>query len=139
MKANELMIGDWVLVNGNPMQIQAIDDIDGEIMAGDELYCLIEDRVHSEDKVEPIPLTVEILEKNVFEVQDQGGGRKDVWRGFGPDCEGDIEIEFNNGVPTHLKIDGAFKGEYYTSTNIKSVHKLQHALKLCGIDKEIVL
>ena len=74
MEANELMIGDWVLVNGTPMQIQAINDIDGEIMASDELYCLIEDRAHSEDKVEPISLTPEILEKNGFERRKLDGG-----------------------------------------------------------------
>lgn len=86
-----------------------------------------------------VPLTRERLEKIGFEVQDQGGGREDIWMGFGPDCEGDIEFEFNNGVPTHLKIDGAFKGEYYTSNNIKYFHQLQLALTLCGIDKEIAL
>ena len=139
MKIEELMLDDWVLVNGIPMQIQAINDIDGEIMAGDDLYCLVENRVHSEDKIEPIALTADILEKNGFEVQVQGGGREDIWIGFGSDLEGDIEFEFNNGAPTHLKIDGAFKGEYYTSNNIKYVHELQHALRLCGIDKEITL
>lgn len=128
MKTNELMIGDWVnLSKGNWSKNRQVDIIDIEMIA-ESVYL-----------TEPIPLTLEILEKNGFEVQDQGGGRKDVWTGFGIDCEGDIEVEFQHNIPTHLKIDGVFKGEYYTSTNIKYVHLLQHALKLCGINREIII
>ena len=136
MKANELMIGDWVCIEGpNCYQIDEIRKEFGEY----RLYLKGTAVFATESEIEPIPLTPEILEKNGFFAQDQGGGRKDMWIGFGPDCEGDVEIEFDCGIATHLKIDGAFKGEYYTSTNIKSVHELQHALRLCGIDKEIVL
>lgn len=129
MKAKELMIGDWVQY---PYGIRKVTELDSFL-----------DRVCSEDfsvgEVDAIPLTPEILEKNGFEVQDQGGGRKDLWTGFGIDCEGDIEIEFQDNIPIHLKIDGAFKGEYYTSSNITYTHQLQHALRLCGIGKEITL
>ena len=52
MKCNELMIGDWVLINNTPHKIQAIDSIDAEILADDELYYVGEDRYHSEDKIE---------------------------------------------------------------------------------------
>lgn len=125
MEANELMIGDWVLINGTPMQIQAINDIDGEIMAGDELYCLIEDRAHSEDKVKPIPLTPEILEKNGFvrssvfvEWKYERNGIYMLWKPFPW-----LQISTN---------------EAEVKNECEYVHKLQHALKLCGIDKEIV-
>lgn len=127
MKANELMIGDWVLINGTPMQIQAINDIDGEIMAGDELYCLIEDRVHSEDKIETIPLTKEILEKNGFtksnvfvEWKYEEEGIYILWKPFPF-----LKIETEN---VQLNLSGC---EY--------VHELQHSFKDCGIEKEIVL
>lgn len=148
MEANELMIGDWVLVNGSPMQIQAVNDIDGEIMAGDELYCLIEDRVHSEDKIEPILLTAEILEKN--------GLRK-------------VTLDGEKGSKQDYYIDTHFVGYYNMDAltrvhaspivyDIKQkwlfvddkeecriemwcpyVHKLQHILKDGRIDKEMVL
>lgn len=127
MKENELMIGDWVLVNGNPMQIQAVNDIDGEIMAGDELYCLIEDRVHSEDKIEPVPLTAEILEKNGFvrssvfvEWKYEEEGVYILWKPFPF-----LKIETEN---VQLNLSGC---EY--------VHELQNALRLCGINKTIGL
>ena len=64
MKTTDLMCGDWVLINGTPHKIQAIDSVDEEISADDELYFVGEDRCHSEDKIEGIPLTKEILEEN---------------------------------------------------------------------------
>ena len=138
MKANklsckDLMVGDWVKPK----------NVDGSFRVGligvDSVWNDTDTHEWYYDEIEPIPLTAEILEKNGFEVQDQGGGRKDVWIGFGIDCEGDIEVEFQHNIPTHLMIDGVFKGEYYTSTNIKYVHLLQHALRLCGVEKTIEL
>ena len=38
MKATDLMVGDWVLINDTPHKIQAIDSTDAEIQADDELY-----------------------------------------------------------------------------------------------------
>ena len=35
MKATDLMIGDWVLINDAPHKIQAIDSIDAEIQSDD--------------------------------------------------------------------------------------------------------
>ena len=143
MKAKELMIGDWVLCDRNAQSDYEFDNVDYQpyqIANGEDIdYAFEQNMIGDADVYQPIPLTAEILERNGFEVQDQGGGRRDVWIGFGVDCEGDIEVEFQYNIPTHLKIDGVFKGEYYTSTNIKYVHLLQHALKLCGIEKEIEL
>lgn len=126
ISAKDLMIGDWVkLSKGNWSENRQVELTDIEMI------------VESVYLAEPIPLTAKILEKNGFGIQEQGGNRIDVWTGCGPDAEGDIEIEFDNGVPRHLKIDAAYKGEYYTSNNIHFIHELQHALRLCGIEKEI--
>ena len=38
MKTTDLMCGDWVLINCTPHKIQAIDSVDEEISADDELY-----------------------------------------------------------------------------------------------------
>ena len=115
MKENELMVGDWVLINDTQLQIQIIDGIDGEIMAGDELYCLIEDRVHSEDKVEPIPLTAEILEKNGF--KDDGAS----W--WYKDFHISLSVTKNLTLICGRTIQFSF------------VHELQHALRLCGLNE----
>ena len=70
MNSKELMIGDWVLINNVPHKVQAIDNIDAEIQADDDLYYVGEDTYHSEDKIEGILTTSEILEKNGWEYQE---------------------------------------------------------------------
>lgn len=138
MKATELMVGNWVLINGTPRKIQAVDGVDDEIMANDELYTLAEDRYHSEDKVEGVPITPEILEKNGF--LKQAG---EIW-------EFDIFLEDKkfvsmivwrrDYVTPNLSVR-SFTLQYgsYSRRNVNYVHELQNALRLCGIEKEIEL
>lgn len=122
MKIDELMIGDWILVNGTPMQIQAIDDIDGEIMAGDELYCLIEDRVHSEDTIEPIPLTDDILEWNTFEYFHKNYASLSYEHPFKLEMK---QWPDENGLNGLWTVGGIIE--------IRFVHELQHVLKQCKL------
>ena len=134
------MIGDIVAyADGEQHTITDVRKIDGQC----GVVCLKQKNGHTFNAViellRPVPLSKEFLVKNNFEIQDQGGERADVWTGFSHDCEGDIEIEFQNDEPTRLKIDGVFKGEYYRSINIKFVHQFQHALRNCGINKTITL
>lgn len=131
MRAEELMIGDWILVNDIPIQIQAIDVIDNEIMADDELYVLVGDKVHSEDEIDPISLTPEILEKN----------------GFNDDGEGVYGNDDSYLIPTYRGVDAGTWETHIEPTEgigdfsgkLRYVHELQHALRLCGINKEMVL
>jgi hypothetical protein len=69
MRADELMIGDWVLNGcGNLMQVTAIseDGIDGVCEGGEwcDLY----------DVIKPIPIDLDILEKNGW----KGGARRNI-------------------------------------------------------------
>lgn len=128
MKETDLMIGDWVFINNTPHKIQAIDSIDDEILADDELYYVGEDRCHSEDKIEGIPITPEILEKNGF-VFDS-----DFWTIANP--------RYNNvRMVRYCSIDeeatDAFLGHWAFDENyaIDYVHELQHALRLCGLNE----
>ena len=57
MKGTDLMLGDLILINNTPHRIEAIDGIDAEILADDNLYYVGEDRYRSEDKIEGIPIT----------------------------------------------------------------------------------
>ena len=126
MKANELMIGDWVL---------AIDTIGAkrcialilELKDVPYLACGIWGEIHKYELLEPIPLTHTILEKNGFER-------------LGTDY---ILMNYPFGL-TNPSAPDDYKDNYWLrvaakSVNIKYVHELQHALKLCGIDKEITL
>ena len=91
---------------------------------------------YNPDIFEPIPLSREILEKNYFETQELGGGRVDLWTGFGEDNQYDIEVEFREDGTIHTKIDGP---TYFVSWGIKYVHEFQHALRICGVNKVITL
>ena len=135
MKLTDLAIGDLILINNTPHKIQAIDSIDLEILADDELYYVGEDRCHSEDKIEGIPITPEILEKNGFEMFKYDGWVH-YYRIFG-----------NSAIPfvLHSMIGGEMLsqevGIFSTSTDtncgieVNYVHELQHALRLCRLNK----
>lgn len=150
MKANELMIGDIVTFQSSldeaaiPIRVEIVGI--GYQDKGEENECLVRidndeacDIIDIEDEVVGIPITPEILEKNGFEKR---------------------EVRILAGSKTHYCIvDDYFElaiNEYTDSiweveyTNIEAhfplirnlvgyVHELQHALRLCGIDKEIEL
>lgn len=87
----------------------------------------------------PIPLTVEILEKNGFGVRN-----KYIWEQRDNYCCVKVKFAHKIGIegetfdepPIMLQID-----TYKNSLNIivEYVHELQHALRICGIKKEITV
>lgn len=113
MKANELMIGDWVkLSKGNWSENRQVGLIDIEMIA-ESVYL-----------AEPIPLTAEILEKNGFVYN--AIPFVDGWEQFGLTLyRGGNGYRIDCGINVSLIID--------------YVHQLQNALRLCGIEKEIKL
>ena len=138
MKLTDLAIGDLILINNTPHKIQAIDSIDAEILADDELYYVGEDRCHSEDKIEGIPLTPEILEKNGF----YDSYTKRYYKRFYSNGCFDIAISLVYREIEVSKVCGAgtdCEEEEYGSSivfgNDICVHTLQHALRLCGLDE----
>lgn len=125
MKLTDLAILDWVLINNTPHKIQAIDSIDAEILADDELYYVGEDRCHSEDKIEGIPLTPEILEKNGFiKVNSQ---RYDYGS---PDNDCYVKV---NPKKNMIHVNGRNANSNLYSHSF--VHELQRALRLCGLNE----
>jgi len=130
MKAKDLMIGDWVY---NPFTRKKLRLTFGRDIDLAEGLCL-----------EPIPLTAEILEKNGFKTE----------HGFYCDVFSLEESERGSRIVFFPKDGNYTKGGYnyihaeigteYGCTSIdelpiKYVHELQHALRLCGIEKEIIL
>lgn len=131
MKANELMIGDWVqhpVYMGNlvPCRVVGIStEITVEFDTGARKYEAL-------NFAQPIPLTAEILVKNGF-----ADFRKH-------DEDGMHHFEYCiNGMRIDQLADTLFVWICPATDNsiltIKYVHELQHALKLCGIEKEIKL
>lgn len=112
MDSKSLMIGDWVLIGNNHIRITSLQE--------------------GKDYVEaqPIPLTAEILEKNGF-VEEAYGWRKLNAANW---C---ININIFNGKERYaLCVLGT---NAQVTLHGYYVHELQHALRLCGIDKTIEL
>ena len=76
--------------------------------------------------LEPIPLTKEILEKNGL-----GSDYEDY---FTEDKHYNLEISV-----VEDEIRWTINQNEYSIVRLQYVHELQHALKLCGINKEIEL
>lgn len=127
MKANELMIGDCVRHKRTKevIYIFEIDDDRNVINNEPDGYC--SEKNIDIDDVEPIPLTPEILEKNGFK--------------YNPFSTGFYECKTEDG---NIACTMSNWWSFYVNDNIipnrfHYVHELQHALKLCGIEKEIEL
>ena len=140
MKKEELMLGDWVFNTHNrkPEQVQEI---------GSGLVMLDNNDLYEYDEIEPIPLTAEILEANGFRAHTEANYIMYVWAVEGRRNETIIAISIYkkpvNGVRILTKIQTDCR--YDCGINeihcceIEYVHELQHALRLCGIDKEIII
>lgn len=144
MKAEELMVGDYLtfsdfqnVSNCPKLKVVAINEedvylsIDGDPIAA---WC-------DPEELSGIPITPEILEKNGFEKLGFDGWEFDyvsevgcliyevLWR-----CDYPKEYHTHLTIKSYSPDFGSFK-----SFRIDSVHELQHALRICGIDKTIEL
>lgn len=124
MKAKELMLGDWVYRQDYYDQVKEIRCTG--VIGIDGMRGLI-----TFSELEPIPLTLEILEKNGFQKK---GHRYGIY-----DDYSDFEMyEYNDGtwLVSYHCCEMSLPDEQLL---ICHVHKLQHFMRHCGIGKEIVL
>lgn len=123
MKANELMIGDWVSALYDkvyyPCRVVAVFPTEVHVK---EKTMVILTKCDEWNEVKPIPLTAEILEKN-----------------FRADKQWDYGWYINDHIHIYQTINGVYNIQYMETVDIQYVHQLQHALKLCGIEKVIEL
>lgn len=157
MEARDLMIGDWVHVeahrgfNAQNVKVETIPDNDSDNKYGHHyghigtwLYGGDNDFRDVETKhLQPIPLTPEILEKNGF----TGGKYKD-YCGFVFYLSADgfreigLTMSYKDNILWCEKIKPNYPnsfGDKYSIHHLDYVHELQHAMRLCGIEKEIIL
>jgi len=125
MKTNELQIGDYVNYRGQIIKVTSLYDKGGSNEVG---WSDKESVWVNADNVEPIPLTADILEKN----------------GFHKEWDEDIILMVCDTII--VEIGNKYKiykdGKMYLRRVLAPlyyVHELQHALRLCGIDKTIEL
>lgn len=141
MKANELMLGDLVTFkdcqNDEKPTVIKIWQInrDGHALAfidGDKAL----DEIAIDDEVVGIPITPKILEKSDFrKVQDKLGR---VLYSIADDYF-DLTIDELTDSIWCVEYDN-LEAQFPTCRNLVGhVQELQHALRLCGVEKEITL
>ena len=129
MSPEKLMIGDWVLYKDKPIMVWEIDEYYDRINTEPDGYNSI--RWIEISDIKPILLTPEILEQN----------------GFVKDNCGEMTLELDDALgTTEIVLVPSYDGVYYwwkvsneLITKIKSIHELQHVLRLCKINKAIIL
>ena len=115
MKATELMVGDWVCLKDDtkyelPLKVDGVltDDIslEGEGFLGG-----------AEGLIRPIPISPEMLEENGwwYDVED-------MW----------LHDKVDFGIE---RWNGGFQCYNINQIKLDSVHELQHALRLCGLNE----
>jgi len=147
MKANELMIGDYARVSrdglcikkGSVVVIRGIDADDKligmRLVGGAHCHPLDEEQFDGGvwcEYLEPIPLTAEILEKNGFFYP-----QKCAWMKLDNPYRELYACEHTDGTWWLYSSGDCDKDENFAE--IRYVHELQHALRLYGIERNIVV
>lgn len=109
------MIGDWVQINGIPRKVQAIDITDAEIQADGKIYYVGEYWYNSKDKIDGVPITCEILDKN----ED---GIHFIWK------RGTLSIWLDDEKYNERRCQNVI-------IPVKYVHQVQQVLRVIGLDE----
>lgn len=142
MRPKDLMVGDWVILRDPDTHKETKVTIQWNDLGSIILQWFV-----------PIPITPEILEKNGFITEEREGDPTFPYLAF--IIENDeyrVEItwydshdvyepntgEYLHGAPEVWNMEILGKcSNYDCGKNKLYLHELQHALKLCGINKEI--
>ena len=146
MNATDLMIGDWLIPYGKtePSKIESLGyqyDMAGRY---DKLSLECEPFTFTYPSYcKPVPLTREVLEKNGFAYNSENGALiAYAYESYSNQMEEislyDVEIEYENNQ-LHICDSNHPREVMLHLMNCNYVHELQHALRVCKIDKEIVL
>lgn len=147
IKKEDLQIGDWVYIhhNGSASHFAKVTAI-----YENGFVCWLQEEcegLSKADYIEPIPLTPEILEKNGFRKSEDGFWPRYVFVADIEKCPQTV-IDFSfygENVSGHTLLKCWTRPQGCDGENnihicdLKYVHQLQRALRLCGIEKEIEL
>ena len=135
LTCNQLMVGDWLKhANGKFYQVTRIDALSN---GGIHYACGTPHLWEYNNKFEPIPLTDQILLINGFE---HVNGVYTLWDDEYDDDFVEVKLKdtnYTNGAYTFVNIERGCIS--ITELPIQYVHELQHVLKVCGIDEEIIV
>lgn len=145
LKISDLSVGDWVMVYGKPRKISVLAEVwngSNEVLVGYVVHVNPNgyNVVYYKpiEHIKPIPITAEILEKN-------GWSTDGMYAFLRIDEHRHLEYYYHEhrlrkyycGVDewqNHAKVN-----DITFAVHCYSVHQLQHALRLAGVDKEINL
>lgn len=130
---SDLSIGDWIRKSDTKDSYKVAEILKGEIVR-------LEGNNHLQhvDNLEPIPLTQEIMEANGFEciaIGDKGAStpkqnymRYEKWRG---------ETQWGYRELFYDRMTHKWRFHGINEYPFDSIHKLQHAIRFSGWDKNI--
>ena len=127
IRAKDLMIGDWVNFMDGPKKV---------VDVGSSRFC-VEGFPNSLGFADPIPLTPEILEKNGFTSELDC----DIKQYVSKDCRiilQDDDRFLNSQEKWYVHVDSLAMSTI-GCCELTYVHELQHFLKLCKIETDLVL
>lgn len=154
MKVNELMVGDLFRVNRDGLCIKKDTIVQIRGIDGDNKFeekglvgcagCQPLDKTQFAggiwlDYLDPIPITPEILEKNGWKGWIE---HSTIARSISVLIEENTNLciqEVKGQDAMFVQISHCGAGTFEFRKHLKFVHELQHALRLCGIDKEIII
>lgn len=134
MKAQDLMIGDLVTFKDCQQDFAPVIIRIWQINGEDNAFAWINnsdslDEITIDDDIVGIPITQEILEKNGFQKN---------YMYFVCQLDEDFELWYYPHLGSlRYEYNGELIAKFPDAMNY--VHQLQHALKMCGVDKTIVI
>lgn len=140
IKANQLMIGDWVLLNGiTPYRVAGLNG-NGTVRLESEDSLLV-----LEDTLEPVPLTIDFFTRNGLadSIADVAWSVMPEACGYWRDESGDDIIRVfqrEEGDTSYaLSLSNLDEDMSLILVSCSHVHEFQHALRLSGIEREVTL
>ena len=142
IKVTDLMIGDWIIFHDSSnvsikCTVRSIDKDSNLIVEWMDDGDVYSELTHD---ISPVPLTPEILEKNGFKPYIPEGHLETVYA-----CQDVSKAVADELYALWPHQDGSFylllrvDGKDMVRMDVHYIHQLQHALRLCEIEKEIEL
>ena len=131
MRATDLMVDDWVFSAIVCRYVQVVEILNDSVVCSNNIHIASSENtvISSYKNISPITITPEILIKNGFRYADLPF--EDFYEGYG------LQIHGGNYADGHS--NWYISCGTNVSMNVTYVHELQHALRLCHIDKDIKL
>lgn len=131
MEDKEFVPGDWIKRCNEYLRVISVNHLSGEVFLDQDGRGVTEKL----SNIEPVPLTVDILERNNIPRRFDNLWKMDEWK--------------NDSLRLWIGSDGYILGDIYgkkgknTQTHVYSiftyVHELQHAIAVCNAPQKIKL